>query len=454
MSVLTQPMQAFRGMQAKEMVGRVSHVRGLSVYAIGLSFPVGGMVRIEPRARGASPAIGEVVGSDRECTIIMLYDEATGFAPGDRVIGLQSAQTVPVSQLLKGRIVNGLGQPIDGGPPIRDSVPCPISLDPIRAMEREPIRQPLPTGIKAIDCMTTAGRGQRLGIFAGPGVGKSTLLSSIARHTEADVNVIALIGERGREVQDFIEHSLGDEGMKRSVLVVATSDEAPLMRLRAAMVATSIAEFFRDLGSDVLLMMDSLTRFCQAQRQIGLAVGEPPATKGYTPSVFSQLARLLERAGNKKDSGSVTGFYTVLVEGDDLTEPVSDASRAILDGHIALSRKLANRGHYPAIDVMESVSRVADDVCKPNHSLARTQIVKMMSLYSEVEELVNIGAYVAGSNPEYDVAIEAKPGIDRLLTQSTEEHWEFDQIEAELQRIAIEIGASLTSATSASARVR
>lgn len=445
MSVLDQPIETLRATLAKEVVGRVSEVRGLTVRAIGLPFPVGGLVRLEPRAMGAAPATGEVVGCDRDGSIIMLYTQSHGLAPGNRVVGLQTAPTVPVSFSMLGRVINGFGLPIDSGGAIYDAVAYPVMPNPMTALEREPIRTALATGIKAIDCLTTTGRGQRLGIFSGPGVGKSTLLASIAKHTGSDVNVIGLIGERGREVQDFIEHGLGAEGLARSVVVVSTSDESPLLRLRAAMVATTIAEYFRDQKKDVVLMMDSLTRFCQAQRQIGLAAGEPPATKGYTPSVFAQLAQLLERAGNKKNSGSITGFYTVLVEGDDMTEPISDASRAILDGHISLSRTLANRGHYPAIDVLDSVSRVADDVTSDHHSQSRRQLVRLMSLYGEIEELVNIGAYVSGSSAEYDVAIEAKPRIEELLRQNVSEHWEFEESESEMIRLALETGHALSN---------
>ncbi len=447
MSVLEQEINTLRGTMTKEIIGRVSRVRGLSVHANGLPFPVGGLVRFEPRSGGTEAAIGgamgvmgEVVGCDGTGTVIMLFDETQGLGRGDRVVGLQTAPTVPVGRGLLGRVINGFGKAIDGGGVMHDRVGYPVMPDPMGPMEREPITEALATGIKAIDCLTTAGRGQRLGLFAGPGVGKSTLLASIAKNTDADINVIALIGERGREVQDFIAQGLGEEGLKRSVVVVSTSDESPLLRLRAAMTATAVAEYFRDNGKDVLLLMDSLTRFCQAQRQIGLAAGEPPATKGYTPSVFAMLAKLLERAGNKKGVGSITGFYTVLVEGDDMTEPISDASRAILDGHISLSRKLANRGHYPAIDILDSVSRVANSVTSRNHQQAARQVVRLMSLYGEVEELVNIGAYVKGSNGAYDTAIEAKASIDELLTQDVHEHWDFEDSEKAMIRLVIESG--------------
>jgi len=295
------------------------------------------------------------------------------------------------------------------------------------AMRRPPIHTRLQTGVRAMDIATTVGRGQRLGIFAGPGVGKSTLLSMLARNTDADAIVIAMIGERGREVRDFIEHALGEAGMRRTVVVVATSDESPLMRVRAAHAAATIAERYRDEGSDVLLMVDSITRFAHAQRQIGLAVGEPPATRGYTPSVFAALPMLLERAGTAEPkrlgerAGSITAFYTVLVEGDDLTEPITDAVRGILDGHIILSRALAQQGHFPAIDVLDSVSRLADTVAAKDHIEHRRELVRLISAYRQVEELVQIGAYSAGSNPRADKAIALKARMDALLAQGVDE---------------------------------
>ncbi|MFT3686206.1 MAG: FliI/YscN family ATPase [Phycisphaerales bacterium] len=341
-----------------------------------------------------------------------------------------------------GRVLNGLGEPIDGGPALHDLVPQPLDPQPLRAMARQRITQAMATGVRAIDLMTTLGRGQRIGLFAGPGVGKSTLLGSITRGCSADVNVVALIGERGREVKDFIEHSLGKAGLARSVVVVATGDESPLMRIRAAMSACSIAEFFRDRGLSVMLMMDSVTRFAHAQRQVGLSAGEPPASKGYTPSVFALMARLLERAGavNKdRGGGSITGLYTVLVEGDDMTEPVADAARGILDGHIILSRSLAQKGHYPAIDVLDSVSRVADDVTDATHQAARRQLVKLLALYREVEDLVQIGAYAKGSNAETDLAIGYQGRINDLLRQDKTAE-KFEDARAKLIKLALDSG--------------
>jgi flagellum-specific ATP synthase len=302
--------------------------------------------------------------------------------------------------------------------------------------------------VRAIDLMTTVGRGQRLGIFAGPGVGKSTLMGSIARRTAADVSVIALIGERGREVRDFIEHALGAEGLARSVVVCATSDESPLMRIRAALAATSIAEWFRDQGADVMLMMDSVTRFAQAQRQVGLAVGEPPATKGYTPSVFASLPLLLERAGAVDGAGSITAFYAILVEGDDMTEPIADAARGILDGHIILSRRLAQKGHYPAIDVLDSISRVANEVSDKQHIAARQQLQKLIAAYAEVEDLINIGAYAKGSNPTVDAAIQLKPKIDAILQQQSHDGDNFEASKKRLLQLAVESGALIQQLSS------
>ncbi|NJL32151.1 MAG: FliI/YscN family ATPase, partial [Phycisphaerales bacterium] len=295
-----------------------------------------------------------------------------------------------------------------------------LCYTPVDPLQRPLIKEPLATGVRAIDTLLSVGRGQRLGLFAGPGIGKSTLLAMMARHTAADVSVITLVGERGREVRDFIDNHLGEEGLKRSVVVCATGDEPALMRIRAAMVGSAVAEFFRDQGMDVLLIMDSVTRFCQAQRQVGLAAGEPPATKGYPPSVFAMLPVLLERSG-RTERGSITGFYSVLVEGDDMTEPIADAARGILDGHVVLSRRIANRGHWPAIDVLESISRCADDVTDKPQQLARRDVLRLVGAYREVEDLLNIGAYAAGSNPDFDLAIACKPVIDQLLQQGRHE---------------------------------
>jgi len=405
-----------------EATGEIAVLRGLSVLVDDLSAGIGALVRV-----GSGAQLGEVVGFDRGRAIVMLLGSATGIRPGDRVSVVSSHPWIGVSRSLLGRVINALGEPIDGRPPIVDASPRPLVAQPVSAMRRPPIHARLQTGVRAIDVVTTVGRGQRLGVFAGPGVGKSTLLSMLARNTDADVIVLAMIGERGREVRDFIDHALGHDGLRRTVVVVATSDESPLVRVRAAHAASAIAEQFRDEGAHVLLMVDSVTRFAHAQRQIGLAVGEPPATRGYTPSVFAALPVLLERAGAVDPirvgaaPGSITAFYTVLVEGDDMTEPIADAVRGILDGHIMLSRSLAHQGHYPAIDVLDSVSRLADTVSTPEHIEHRRELVRLISAYKQVEDLVQIGAYAAGSNPKADRAIVLKARIDALLQQKLDE---------------------------------
>jgi flagellum-specific ATP synthase len=428
------------------IAGRVSSVRGLTLLATDLPVPIGSLIEIGSleRSNTNQPIAGEVVGFDGANTIIMLLADTTGIIPGAPVRLKQVYQAAPVSHKMLGRVINGLGHPIDNLGPITETVNRPINPSPISPMERKRIDEPMRTGVRAIDLMTPVGRGQRLGIFAGPGVGKSTLLGQIARGTDADINVISLIGERGREVLDFIEHSLGEEGLKRSVVVVATSDESPLLRIRAAKLASTAAEYFRDQGHDVMLMMDSVTRFAHAQRQVGLSVGEPPATKGYTPSVFSSLATLLERAGCVQlpdgRSGSITGLYTILVEGDDMTEPISDAARGILDGHIVLSRKLANKGYFPAIDVLDSVSRVAGDVSESGQMVARQQITKLIAAYREIEDLIQIGAYAPGSNPVSDTAIDMIEVINELLQQQSIEQAQFKPACDMMVKLALQSG--------------
>lgn len=426
-SLFAQPIQTLEGLQTAELSGSVSQIQGLTLRVSDLLLPVGAMVRVHG-TNGPKQEIveGEVVGFDTNDAVVMLLGDTRGLRRGDRVVGAQSAPLARVGNGLIGRVLDGMGRPIDGKGPVMDITHRPLNPKPVEAMQRVPIDLPLGSGVRALDAMTTVGLGQRLGIFAGPGVGKSTILSMIAKQTQASVSVIALIGERGREVQDFVQRSLGEEGLARSVVVVATSDEPALMRIRAALYATAVAEHFRDQGADAVLVMDSVTRFCQAQRQVGLAAGEPPATKGYTPSVFTMLPQLLERSG-RTQSGSITGFYSILVEGDDMTEPISDACRGILDGHVVLSRDLANKGHWPAIDVLDSISRVATDVTDPQHQAARTEVARLLSLYAEVEDLVNIGAYSAGANPDYDLAIELKRIIDQLLCQRSDEHVTFEQ---------------------------
>ena len=452
MTSLAPAFQALKGVQPLRVVGTVAALRGLTLVVDDLPLPVGSLVSIIPAHAaaviGGERALGEIVGFTGGQALVMMLGQTTGISPGDRVAGEQVTQTVGVGESMLGRVIDGLGRPLDQKPAMRDTVQRAICPDPIRPMQRRRITDKLQTGVRSVDLMTTLGRGQRMGIFAGPGVGKSTLLGTMVKRSNADVCVVALIGERGREVKDFIEHSLGPEGMARSVVVAATSDESPNMRLRASRVACTVAEYFRDQGKDVLLVMDSVTRFAHAQRQIGLSVGEPPATKGYTPSVFANLAVMLERAGSTEKSattpaGSITGLYTILVEGDDMTEPIADAARGILDGHIMLSRKLVQKAHYPAVDVLDSISRIADDVCDGEQIKARQQISRLLALYREIEDLVQIGAYAKGSSPEHDVAIEFNGAIMQLLRQGKGDATPFDQSRAELLKIAAASGEML-----------
>ncbi|MGY8825761.1 MAG: FliI/YscN family ATPase [Candidatus Latescibacterota bacterium] len=398
--------------------GKVSDIVGLVVEAIGPSdVALGELCYLGDPEQ--DPIRAEVVGFRGRKVLLMPLGQIEGIRPGTGVFPARTSLHVPVGHGLLGRVLDGLGNPIDGEGPIhaeeRRSVHAP-SPDPL---SRRRVLEALGTGVRALDGLVSCGKGQRMGIFAGSGVGKSTLMGMVSRHSDADVNVIALVGERGKEVLDFLEDSLGDEGLQRSVVIVATSDQPALIRLKSAFVATAIAEYFRDEGKDVILMMDSLTRVAMAQREIGLAAGEPPTTRGYTPSVFALLPRLLERAGMTK-KGSITGFYTVLVEGDDMDEPIADASRAILDGHLVLSRRLASRGHYPPVDVTESVSRVMKDVTSDAHWRGAIEIKSMMAAYAEAEDLINIGAYARGSNPRIDQALHYVEPINEYLRQSLE----------------------------------
>ncbi len=419
--MLSQATELIDGAAALELRGTVTQVRGLAVHVADLAAPVGATVRIISRQGAgrlseAPGMLGEVVGFGDERAIIMPWGSTGGVARGDRVIVDDFAQRVRVGEALLGRVLDGRGEPIDGGGPLEETTLRPLTPPGIDALSRPPIREPLATGVRAIDALLTLGRGQRIGIFAPPGLGKSTLLGMMARHTAADVSVIALVGERGREVRDFIENNLGPEGLARSVVVCATGDEPALLRIRAALAATTIAEYFRDQGKDVMLLMDSVTRFCQAQRQVGLAAGEPPATKGYPPSVFASLPILLERSG-RTQRGSITGLYAVLVEGDDLSEPIADAARGVLDGHIQLSRALAGRGHWPAIDVSSSISRLAVEVTDAEQQAAQRQVLRLISDYAQVEDLLTINAYARGARPEIDLAIDCRKEIEAFLQQ-------------------------------------
>jgi FliI/YscN family ATPase len=360
----------------------------------------------------------EVVGFRERHVLSVPLGSTLGLRPGDRLVARGAAATAGVGDALLGRVLDGLGAPLDNLGPLKVSGEYPLHPPPINPMARDPIAAPIGTGVRAIDALLTCGRGQRVGLFGGSGVGKSTLLGSMVRGTSADVAVVALVGERGREVRSFIEQDLGPEGLKRSVVVVSTSDNPPLVRLRAAYAATAIAEFFRDQGKSVMLLMDSVTRFAMAQREVGLAAGEPPTAKGYPPSVFAMLPGLLERAGNVKGSGSITAFYTVLVEGDDQTEPIADSVRAILDGHIVLSRDLASSNHYPAIDVLNSVSRTMPDVTTADHRLKAGQVREWLAILRDSEDLISVGAYVPGSNPKIDDAISRREAITGFLRQT------------------------------------
>ncbi|MFR4985918.1 MAG: flagellar protein export ATPase FliI [Lachnospirales bacterium] len=406
-------------------LGKVSRVVGLTIESDGPDVSIGNCCKIN--TKDGKSVLAEVVGFKDKKILLMPYGDIEGVGLGSIVEGFDYPLSVKVSNNLLGRVLNGLGEPMDHKGPIEALNEVSTTNIPPDPLSRNRIKDQLSLGVKAIDGLLSIGKGQRVGIFAGSGVGKSTLMGMIARNTSASINVIALIGERGREVKEFIEKDLGEEGLKRSVLVIATSDQPALVRLKAAQVATSIAEYFREQGNDVLLLMDSLTRYAMAQREVGLAVGEPPVSRGYTPSVFSIMPKLLERAGNS-DKGSITGLYTVLVDGDDLTEPVTDTARGILDGHIVLSRKLANKNHYPAIDVLASVSRVMSDIVTKEHKGNAFEIKKLMGTYSEAEDLINVGAYVSGSNEDIDMAISKRKPILDFLTQSTDEKFSLEEV--------------------------
>jgi flagellum-specific ATP synthase len=411
--------------------GKVTNIVGLVIEAQGPVSRLGTICDIY--TKGDSHKISaEVLGFKDNKVLMMPLAEIRGIGPGCPIVARQQRAVIPVGSGLLGRVIDGLGNPIDNKGPIPAEREYPIYGTPINPLSRKRISKPLDLGIRAINGLLSVGCGQRLGIFAGSGVGKSVLLGMIARKTAADVNVIALIGERGREVNEFIEKELGKEGLKRSVIVVATSDHLPLIRMRGAFIATAIAEFFRDQGRHVNLMMDSVTRFAMAQREIGLALGEPPTTKGYTPSVFTLLPKLCERAGTSANRGTITGLYTVLVEGDDTNEPIADALRAILDGHINLTRDLATQNHYPAIDVLGSISRVMDDIINPEQRRYANQLKETLAIYRKAEDLINIGAYVAGSNPKIDFAVKMIEKINRYLKQDIDETTPFDDSVSQL----------------------
>ncbi|MDU4959909.1 MAG: flagellar protein export ATPase FliI [Sporomusaceae bacterium] len=412
-------LELIRNAQPIQMNGKVTQIIGLLIESQGPLAQLGEFCTIHPRA-AAEPVPAEVVGFRRDRVLLMPLGEMQGIGPGCEVRAGRKFCGVKAGPQLLGRIIDGLGNPLDDKGPIFGPVEYPLQAPPPSPLSRPRISEQLSVGVRAIDGLLTLGRGQRVGIMAGSGVGKSTLLGMIARNTEADISVIALVGERGREVREFIERDLGEAGLKRSVVVVATSDQPALLRIKCAMAATAIAEYFRDSGRNVMLMMDSVTRFAMAQREVGLTVGEPPATRGYTPSVFAMLPRLLERAGTG-EKGSITGIYTVLVDGDDMNEPIADAVRSILDGHIVLSRSIAAANHFPAIDILASVSRLMLEIVPAEHLRSAQKMRSLLATYREAEDLINIGAYAAGSNPAIDAAIASIQPIREFLQQQVYE---------------------------------
>ncbi|MDO6421004.1 flagellar protein export ATPase FliI [Saccharophagus degradans] len=400
--------------------GRLTRMVGLTLEAVGLNVPVGSQCRVVlPHNKNID---AEVVGFNGDKTYLMPVQKVEGLQPGARVVPLDAHQHMAIGEHLRGRIINGIGQPLDGKGPLPGKSNVDMAPSAINPLSRHPIDAPLDVGVRAINGLLTVGRGQRIGLFAGSGVGKSVLLGMMTRFTTADIVVVGLIGERGREVKEFIDQILGDAGMSRAVVIASPADDAPLMRLRAAELCTRVAEFFRDQGLNCLLLMDSLTRYAQAQREISLAIGEPPATKGYPPSVFSKIPELVERAGNAdKGGGSITAFYTVLTEGDDLQDPIADSARAILDGHIVLSRDLAEEGIYPAIDISASVSRVMPSIVTPDHLQKAQKFKALLSRYRANKDLISIGAYTPGTDPNIDGAIERYPHLNKYICQGMKE---------------------------------
>ncbi len=435
-SVLAPYFSKIAKMETLKSVGAVTRAVGLIIEAKGLVASVGDLCRLAGRA-GDADTLLEVVGFRDSTVLLMPLGQMPNVRVGDEIFANGTRNEIAVGEKLLGRVIDALGRPIDGLGAIETHENYPLNRETTNPLFRANITQTLGTGIRSIDGFLTIGAGQRIGIFGGSGVGKSTLLGMMANRAESQVNVIALIGERGREVREFIENELGEEGMKRSVVVVSTSDDSPLVRIRAALAATAIAEFFKDCGADVLLIMDSVTRFCMAQREIGLAAGEPPSSKGYTPSVFALLPRLLERAGNFQNGGSITGFYTVLVEGDDMNEPIADAVRSILDGHIVLSRQLAARNHYPCIDILNSASRLFSAVATAEHRTQAGKVRELLAAYERVEDLINIGAYQPGSNRKVDLAVAKHEEITNFLKQGRDEESRFDDSIEKLMDIKI-----------------
>lgn len=420
---LSGKLEKLSRLEPVRVYGRINKIVGLTIESEGPPSSVGEVLKLEDK-NISTPL--QVIGFKGNKVISMPFGDIQGISNGHLIYSTGKYPCISLNESCLGRVINGLGTPLDALGPLEGSDHVEIYADPVNAMRREPISAITATGVRAIDGLITMGKGQRMGIFAGSGVGKSTLMGMIARNTNAAVNVIALVGERGRELKDFIANSLGDEGLKRSVIVAATSDEPPLLKIISSFTATAIAEYFCRKGHDVMLMMDSLTRLSMAQREVGLSAGEPPSTKGYTPSVFTMMPKLVERAGNFSGQGSITAIYTILVEGDDVTEPISDHARSLLDGHIVLSRDIAHRNHYPAIDVLGSVSRLMNEIAVKGHKAVAGKIRELLAVYREAEDLINIGAYSKGSNPRIDEAIQRIDKINKFLIQGVEEQFGFE----------------------------
>lgn len=432
-SLLHDRVRSLHRLSPYSILGRVQRVRGLIIEAQGPHAAIGELCTISsgPRSR-----LAEVVGFNGNITLLMALEDIEGLGPGAEVRSLGRPLSVGVSPSLLGRVINGLGEPLDGGGPILTSDYRPLHANAPHPLRRKRVTKPLSVGVRAVDGLLTLGEGQRVGIFSGSGVGKSVLLGMMSKYTEADVVVIGLIGERGREVRDFIEKYLGSQGLKKTVVIVETSDRWPLLRIKGTMAATTIAEYFRDQGLRVLLLLDSITRVCHAMREVGLSLGEPPATRGYPPSVFATIPKLLERAGNA-DRGSITALYTVLVDGDDQTEPIADTTRSILDGHLVLSRKIAARNHYPALDVLNSISRVMPDVVDGEHYHEAAKVKEWLAAYSEAEDLISVGAYAKGSRPVVDQAIEKLPEMNAFLRQTLDEASDYSETRRRLRELAV-----------------
>jgi len=431
---LKRKFEKLKEVEPVRVYGRINKIVGLTIESEGPPASVGEVLRLED-SKIKIPL--QVIGFNRNKVISMPFGEIRGISNGHLIYSTGQYPGLHVDDHYLGRVINGLGEPLDDKGPLKGKTYIPVYRNPVNAMKREPISEIITTGIRAIDGLNTMGKGQRIGIFSGSGVGKSTLLGMIARNTSADINVIALIGERGRELKDFIINSLGEEGLKRSVVVAATSDEPPLLKIISAFSATAIAEYFCKKGKNVMLMLDSITRLSMAQREVGLSAGEPPSTKGYTPSVFTMMPKLVERAGNFTSEGSITAIYTVLVEGDDVTEPISDHARSLLDGHIVLSRQIAHRNHYPAIDVLGSISRLMSEISTSEQKKAAGKMRELMAVYTDAEDLINIGAYAKGSNPKIDEALQRIDQINSFLTQAVEEKFTFQDT---LDRLKAAVG--------------